>query len=57
MRLAIAMMEKGTNMVWYQGDAEAFVRYLETGPVIKAGPEGRVIVSEFSLSMPITTTP
>ena len=46
------MMEKGTNMVWYQGDAEAFVRYLETGPVIKAGPEGRVIVSKFSLSMP-----
>ena len=36
------MMERGVNMIWYQGDAEAFIRYLQTSPAITAEPEGRV---------------
>jgi len=35
------IMEKGKNIVYYQGDAEAFVEYLETNPAINAKPEGR----------------
>jgi 5'-nucleotidase len=36
------MMERGTGLVFYGGDAEAFVEYLQTNPVIIAEPEGRV---------------
>jgi len=36
------MVERGTNLVYYQGDAEALAEYLETGPEIKAEAEGRV---------------
>ena len=35
-------MEKGTNLKFYGGDAEAFVSYLETNPAITETPEGRV---------------
>ena len=37
-----SMMARGSNMVWYQSDVDALVRYLGTGPSIMAGPEGRV---------------
>ena len=35
-------MERGMNLKFYGGDAEAFVRYLETNPVITAEPDSRV---------------
>jgi len=38
------MMERGIHLVFYGGDAEAFISYLETNPVITAEPEGRVII-------------
>jgi 5'-nucleotidase len=37
-----AMMDRGVDLVFYGGDAEAFVEYLQTNPVITAHPEGRV---------------
>jgi len=36
------MMERGVDLVFYGGDAEAFVGYLQTTPIITAEPEGRV---------------
>jgi 5'-nucleotidase len=43
-----SMMSKAEDLVYYQGDAEAFVDYLKTNPTIKAEAENRVsvIVSE-----------
>jgi len=40
-----SMMKRGTGLVFYEGDEEAFVSYLETNPVITAEPEGRVTKS------------
>jgi len=39
------MMQRGTDLVFYGGDAEAFVEYLQTNPIITAEPEGRVTKS------------
>jgi len=36
------MMQRGVDLVFYGGDAEAFVEYLQTNPTITAEPEGRV---------------
>ena len=36
------MLTAGTNLVYYGGDAEAFVEYLATNPVIKEEGEGRI---------------
>jgi 5'-nucleotidase len=36
------MLERGVNLKFYGGDAEALVRYLETNPIITAESEGRV---------------
>ncbi|MCL2662239.1 MAG: 5'-nucleotidase C-terminal domain-containing protein [Oscillospiraceae bacterium] len=40
------MMARGMDLVFYGGDAEAFVIYLETNPVITAEPEGRVRIQD-----------
>ena len=36
------MFEKGENLRYYGGDAQAFATYLQTNPVIKADAEGRM---------------
>ena len=40
------MLANGENLIYYGSDAEAFAAYLMTEPVIKAEPEGRVLVAE-----------
>jgi 5'-nucleotidase len=36
------MMQRGVDLVFYGGDAEAFVEYLQTNPVITSEPDGRM---------------
>lgn len=36
------MLSRGTNLVYFGGDADALADYLQTQPVIKSEPEGRV---------------
>ena len=36
------MLQTGQNLVYYGGDAEAFISYLATNPVIKEEGEGRI---------------
>ena len=40
------MFEKGANLIYYGGDAEAFVAYLATNPVISAEVKGRVSAAD-----------
>jgi len=39
------MVARGSNLIYYGGDAESFAEYLAANPAISAEPEGRVSVS------------
>lgn len=44
------MVANGTNKIYYQGDIEALIEYLNTSPDIKAAPDGRVTPGSFNVS-------